>query len=216
MKKMRICGVSDEYINYLRSDPLLSNVTDNKEDHRVHMRKYVGVVLEQNGFLYFAPFSSPKKSDYTFDKDGKKSIRKSIVPIIRMTEYNKKSGKDELKGTIKLSNMIPVPRSELVYYDISGESDPAYQALLWKEYSFVRANRNKIMQFAKVLYNQKSREDELFPGGKGKPGYLGSTVLFPYAEQKCMDFMMEKGLIAEKAASEFEKRLADAKERSGR
>lgn len=41
--KLKIYSVSDEYVKYLRQFD--DKVYDNKEDKRIHTRKYVGIVL---------------------------------------------------------------------------------------------------------------------------------------------------------------------------
>ena len=50
--------------------------------------------------------SSPKESDYQIAGE-QKVIKKSIVPIIRIVVKNSK-GEKELKGTLRISHMIPV------------------------------------------------------------------------------------------------------------
>lgn len=70
MAKIGIYSVSDRYITFLRSDRRLRNVFDNKEDTRSHTRKYLGIVFMHNGFHYYIPFSSPKKTDYYIKQDG--------------------------------------------------------------------------------------------------------------------------------------------------
>lgn len=175
MKDLRIYSISDRYISYLRSDKRLCNVMDNKENARTHTRKYLGVVLYHGEFSYFVPFSSPKETDYTFDKDGTRIIRKSIIPIIRMVTNDTISGKPELKGTLKLSNMIPVPESELIEYDLAKEQDTNYGQLVQKELGFIRSNISLIVRNARVLYNQKTKCDVLY-AEKQAPGYLSETV----------------------------------------
>lgn len=101
MGKIGIYSVSDRYIAFLRSDSRLQNVFDNKEGQRFHTRKYLGIVFIHNEFHYYIPFSSPKNSDYIMREDGTREIRKSIVPIIRMTTMDTASGDLELKGTLK-------------------------------------------------------------------------------------------------------------------
>lgn len=59
---MKLYSVSDDYINYLRRT--FPRIYSNKEDVRVHTRKYVGVVIEINKHKYYIPLSSPKKHDY--------------------------------------------------------------------------------------------------------------------------------------------------------
>ena len=187
MGDIKIYSVSDDYISYLRSDAKLSNVFDNKENARSHTRKYLGVAFSHGEFHYFIPFSSPKGSDYIVLDDGSKVIRKSIIPIIRMTTRDTASGMVELKGTLKLSNMIPVPASELTPYNISQEADTNYQQIVQKEWDFIRSNLVMVIKNARVIYNQKTQCGTLYKGKK-IPGYLASTVDFQYAEEKCKAF----------------------------
>ena len=42
---LKLYAVSDEYIRYLRVENNIIHVFDNKEGHRTHDRKYVGVVI---------------------------------------------------------------------------------------------------------------------------------------------------------------------------
>ena len=69
--------------------------------------------------------SSPKDSDYQI-AGANKVIKKSIIPIIRIVVKNI-SGEKELKGTLRISQMIPVPDSELELYDLENEADSAYK-----------------------------------------------------------------------------------------
>lgn len=187
MSDIRIFSVSDRYISFLRADPQLRKVFDNKIDTRLHTRKYLGAVFVHEDFHYFIPFSSPKDSDYKVMRDGTKAIRKSIIPIIRMTTNDTITGATELKGTLKLSNMIPVPESELTPYDISQESDINYRQVVQKEWGYIRSNMNMIIKYAQVLYNQKTRCATLFKKSK-EPGYLSGTLDFKYVEEKCRAF----------------------------
>lgn len=190
MNDIRIYSVSDRYISYLRSDERLKNVFENKTDSRIHTRKYLGAVFSKGEFRYFIPFSSPKKTDYIISGDGSRTIRKSIVPIIRMTTKDTVTGEIELKGTLKLSNMIPVPFSELTPYDTSQEQDVNYRLIVQKEWDFIRSHSSLIYKNAQIIYNQKTKCDALFVN-RPIPGYLKNTVDFHYAEEKCRDFQTE-------------------------
>ena len=192
MEKLRVYSISDRYIQYLRNDLRLRNVYDNKLNQRRHTRKYLGIVFVQSGFNYFVPFSSPKSADYRIDETGSQVIRKSIVPIIRMVSCDSVTGVPELKGTLKLSNMIPVPETELTPYRIGEEQNPAYKIIVEKEYKFIKQNAAFIIKNATVLYRQKIHGDSLF--GKGKaPDYLRQVIDFQYAEGKCREFRVEDG-----------------------
>jgi protein AbiQ len=116
MESLKLYTISDAYISYLREFSPKTILRSEGEGY-VTSRKYLGVVYEINCYQYFAPFSSPKDSDYFLGKNGKKEIRRSIIPIIRMTETFS-NGEKGLLATIKLNNMIPVPVSELEEYDI--------------------------------------------------------------------------------------------------
>ena len=180
--------IKEDYINFLRSYPKLSNIFDNKENTSNFSRKYLGVVLSINEYKYYVPISSPKSSDYIVT-DNSKVIKKSIIPIIRIVVENRQD-KLELKGTLKLSNMIPVPDNMLTYYDFSTETDSNYRILMEKEYNFIKKNKKRILKNASILYNQKTKENELYPINCKKPGYLKTVVDFKYAEEICDKFLI--------------------------
>ena len=118
--KLNLYSVSDKYIKYLMQFD--NRIYDNKEDSRIYKRKYVGVVLTINDFNYYVPMSSPKKSDYIDYIDyEKKIIRNDTKTIIRIHEGGR------LYGTLRISNMIPVPITELEPYIITDEKDLKYR-----------------------------------------------------------------------------------------
>lgn len=145
---MKLYSISDEYIDFLRMYD--SKVYSNKKNSRKVTRKYLGVVLKVRNFLYYVPMSSPKKSDYINDK-----IRKSIIPIIRITSNNEKTMSSTLKGTLRIGNMIPVPESELELYHPNLEKDSNYKILIEKELEFINKHEQMIKKYAKIVYNQK-------------------------------------------------------------
>ena len=150
---MKLYGISDSYISYIRTR--FPRVYSNKEDVRVHTRKYLGAVIEMNGFKYYIPLSSPKeKHDYIFI-DGKRTIRKSSLIVVRITDGEGENA--ELKGTLQIGTMIPVPESELIEYNINAEPDQNYKNLIWSEIEFIRKNTGKIIKNARILYNKKSK-----------------------------------------------------------
>ena len=138
MSELKLYEISEEYISYIST--VEKNVFSSKENDRNHTRKYLGIVYSINGYNYYIPLSSPKNSDYRME-NGVQKIRGSIVPIIRITSQSS-SGELELKGTLKLSNMIPVPASELTLYDVEHEQDLFYKALIHKEMLFISQIHN--------------------------------------------------------------------------
>ena len=123
------------------------------------------------------------------------------MTIFRMTSQNK-NGQIELKGTLKINNMIPVPAQELTYYDISAETDTAYKDLLLKEYAFIKANKSEIYKKSAVVYSQQTTRERLLAKDpidltdkdrkilNESPNYLNFTMPFSYVEQKYNDFIV--------------------------
>ena len=181
MKEFKIYSISDEYIEYLRNN--IPNVYSNKEDHRTHTRKYVGVVLKVYDFFYYIPLSSAKKSDYQKAGDNM-VIKKSIIPIYRIVIKNSE-GKKELKGTLRISHMIPVPESELELYDIDNETDYAYKTLVQDEIIFIRKHAEKIKTNALILYNQKIKNDKTAK-------YVDVALDFKQLESLCLQYQMSR------------------------
>lgn len=182
MEEFKLYSVSDEYVEWLRKD--FPNVYSNKANTRIHTRKYLGVVLHIDRYNYYIPMSSPKDSDYQIaGKD--KVIRKSIVPIIRIVVKNA-AGKKELKGTLRISHMIPVPISELELYDLENEADSTYKDLVQNEMIFIRKNREKIMANAKLLYKQKTTNDMT-------AGYVKAALDYHALEVSCDSFERKNG-----------------------
>lgn len=164
--KLNLYSVSDKYIKYLRR--FENKIYDNKEEIRIHERKYLGIVLTVNGFNYYIPMSSPKKSDYLdFEK---KIIRKDTKTIIRIHEGGR------LYGTLRISNMIPVPITELEPYFIFNEKDLKYKEVILGELRYINNNSDKIVKYAKTVYNQKMKNIDI--------GYIKNTVDFKLLEEK--------------------------------
>ena len=168
--KLNLYSVNDEYIKYLRK--FENKVYDNKEEIRKYERKYVGVVLEINSLNYYVPMSSPKTSDYIDKKN--KIIRKDTKTIMRIYERN------HLYGTVRISNMIPVPITELEPYIISNEKDLKYKNVILSEIRYINKNSEKIIKNAKLVYNQNIKKEDI--------GYIKNTVDFNLLEEKLKEW----------------------------
>ena len=172
--KLNLYSISDRYIRYLRK--LDDRIYDNKEEIKTYKRKYLGVVLTINELNYYIPMSSPKKSDY-IDLD-KKIIRKDTKTIIRI-----KRGK-HLYGTLRISNMIPVPITELDPYVVSEEKDQKYKEVVLGELRYINNNSNKITKYAKIVYEQKMKDIDI--------AYIKNTVNFKIIEEKLKEWEKEQ------------------------
>jgi len=104
---------------------------------------------------YFVPMSSPKE---------KSSSSQISIKILDEDE--------ELLGTLKFNNMIPVPKSELTQLDINKirkYEDQQYGNLLMKQYFFLKGNEERIEEKAVKVYRNR-----------------GNCV--PFFEKVCCDF----------------------------
>ena len=170
---MKLYAVSDKYIQYLRKFD--NRVYDNKENNRKVTRKYLGIVLTINELNYYIPMSSPKNSDYINNK-----IRKSIIPIIIIISNEEINNLPVLKGTLRISNMIPVPSSELILYEPKNEKDKNYKILVEKELEFINKNEKMIKKYAMILYKQKINNYNV--------SYIKNIVDFKLLEKKCKEY----------------------------
>ncbi len=164
--KLNLYSVSDKYIKYLSQFD--NKIYDNKEEKRRHERKYIGIVLTVNEYNYYIPMSSPKKSDY-IDFENK-IIRKDTKTIIRIHEGGR------LYGTLRISNMIPVPITELEPYILSNEKDLKYKDVILGELKFINSNSDRIVKNAKIVYSQKVKDIDV--------EYIKNTVDFKLLEGK--------------------------------
>lgn len=112
--------------------------------------------------------SSPKKTDY-IDYENK-IIRNDTKTIIRMHDGKR------LYGTLRISNMIPVPITELQPYIISEEKNLKYRQVILSELRFINKNADKISKYAKIIYNQKMNNLDAC--------YIKNTVNFKLLEEK--------------------------------
>ena len=177
---MQLYSVSDEYISYLRKN--FPRVYSNKEDTRVHTRKYLGAVIEIDSHKYYIPLSSPKdKHDYIM-MDGKKAIRKDSLIVMRIVSGSGENA--ELKGTLQIGTMIPVPDEAIELYDVDSETDQAYKDLVTEEIIYIRKHEKNVIRNAKVLYSKRKSGEQ--------NRVVQSCLDFMALEKECDKWMQEK------------------------
>lgn len=126
--------VDAKYVNYL--SPFAPHLFHNKQAGQHNERKYIGIVLQVNGFDYFAPLSSFKP---------KHNSMKQGIDFLKVGNY----------AVINLNNMFPVPPQCYSYVDYSKEPNPQYKKLLQTEYRIIRKMQEKIYKNAEALYKYK-------------------------------------------------------------
>ncbi len=172
-KTYHFVAITDKYISYLqKGEP---HVMSNKVNERTYHRKYIGILEELNGFKYFVPLSSPKQRDYT--KTGK--VRKDSLATIYIKDSK------NLFATLRFNNMIPVPSSEIIDFDLNDEGDLRYKLIVLNELYFIRQNSEKIEKTAHNLYCAKKNQ-------RNEPDYkqpiLNVTLDFERLEELCRQF----------------------------
>lgn len=85
------------------------------------------------------------------------------------------------KETLRISNMIPVPESELMLYEPKFEQNRNYKILIEKELEFIDKNENMIKKYAQIIYNQKINSYNV--------SYINNVVDFKLLEEKCFEYM---------------------------
>ncbi len=152
--ELKIVSVSDGYIEFLRQH--CANVMDNKYETRKFTRKYVGIVLTVNNLKYYIPLSSPK--DYDYLPDG--TIRKSNMFCSRIS-MNIGGGEMQLYGKLMYKNMIPVPDSAIIEYDLDYESDEDYKAIVFNEKVWMTLRVGEIYESANRIYRFRKNPHNL-------------------------------------------------------
>ncbi|MBR6780259.1 MAG: type III toxin-antitoxin system ToxN/AbiQ family toxin [Clostridia bacterium] len=139
MDNLKLYEINATYITYLSA--YAPHLFQNKKVGQKNERKYIGVVLQINGFDYFAPLSSFKDKHRNM-KDG--------LDFIKIKDY----------AVINLNNMFPVPHGEARYVDIKSERDAHYRALLLAEYRYIKSIQVKIRKNAQNVYRIKIKDGE--------------------------------------------------------
>lgn len=96
-------------------------------------------------------------------------IRKDSLIVMRIVSGT--GLKKEIKGTLQIGTMIPVPDDAIELYDVDNEMDQAYKDLVNEEIAYIRKHEKKIIKNAQVLYSKR------------KSGEKNKVV------QMCLDFM---------------------------
>ena len=110
------------------------------------------------------------------DKDGnltekyKNKFKRGSSPLFEKIENLK-------YGTIQINNMIPVPESELIPFDIEAESDVTYKTVLTDQFIYIDNHKARILKKAQNLYK--------FVTEKKMPAFVNMSCEFKLLEEKC-------------------------------
>lgn len=129
MEPLKIYRVEEKYIHFLKSRD------DKVQDNKGRRRPYVGVVLYVGSYKYFVPMESPKPNHANV-KPGRH--------ILKLDEGR--------LGLLGFNNMIPVPDSALIQFDINLEPDEKYAELLRRQVTYINRNKAAVYSHASSTY----------------------------------------------------------------
>jgi len=141
---MQLVYVNSDYISYLRGF-----------DNRVRMNKshrpYLGVVLDINGFQYFAPLESAKPG-------------KRINTQLGYNVWDNPNTDDDPISFLLLNDMIPVAKScyTPINLDSEKQNNLMKYTLLLAEVNYLRPRKEAIIKRAKKVYVNRTDKNILF------------------------------------------------------
>ena len=137
METLKIYRVAEKYVRYL-------NGADNRVQYNKGTRRpYVGVVLLVGSYRYFVPMESPKAN------------HKNLKPAVHIMPLD--GGQYGLLG---FNNMIPVPKSALIEFDINDEPDRQYAELLKRQSYFINKHKADVYNRASKTYFRATTKDK--------------------------------------------------------
>ena len=168
MKKLILARLDIDYCNYLRQyDDKVPYNYDKKK-----LRPFVGVLLEVNNCMYFAPLSSPKPKHLKL---------KAKIDFLKIDH-----GK---LGAINFNNMLPVTENNITKIDLRKKgltiSEQKYIKLLQEQILWLNRNKVKLYERSQKLYN-KYINKTLSPNIKKR------CCNFKLLEEKCLEYNNHK------------------------
>lgn len=188
----KIVFVSKCYIEYMAKKCESENYVSKVKGER----PFFQLPYKVNGHTYCIPISSAKSSDYFTGRLGEQVVKPDSLHIMRLFAPNTETKQSELKGTLRIGNMIPVPESQLIpFVSKKSEFSKNYETLIQKQKRYIKENMDKITSYSLSLYNMKLGKElpsELF---LRMEKYYGALE-FDVAEQACKEFeqCLEQGI----------------------
>ena len=160
MADLEIYEIDSDYIEYLSA--FEEHLFRNKKVTQDFSRKYIGIILEIEGFKYFAPLSSFKpKHKRLCETDD----------FIKIGVY----------AVINLNNMFPAPLNICKPVLISDIKNEHYKNLIRAEYRIIKQKSEQIVSNARIVYDHKLIND-----GKSKLSQRCNN--FKLLEEKCREY----------------------------
>ncbi len=149
MRGLDIYKLSHEYVDYLQEKERkirgFTKVSNNMSDEYNNSKPYIGVVLDINGYQYFAPLTHPKEHY----KNSSRFFNQISTPI------QLKNGRDY--GRIMFCYMVPVCNNNVLEpIHINDIEDEKYKSVLMTQYFYMNSKEGngKITKKANHLYHK--------------------------------------------------------------
>ena len=160
---MKLVNVEHLYISYLQQNKNFHNVMDSKFNSSHNGgRKYIGVCFETENFSYFIPIH---KGSREMSKQGKTYTDEHGLIKIKRSKFdvefieNDIAGNERLTSILKTAYMIPIPKTEIISYDVNLETDNKIKADFIDLINWFSKPKNKeiIKNRCKALYKLKEK-----------------------------------------------------------
>lgn len=132
-------------------------------------KPYVGVIIANGAYNYFIPLTSAKAKHLKLPNVSKGHY--IVYEAVSMQEIHKEwiyspMGNGYVRhilGMLDIRKMVPAPMSKCTRIEFSQITDPAYKALLLKEYNFLRPLFAEITRKANAVYTAQKTSGKVFP-----------------------------------------------------
>ncbi len=165
MDKLNFYTVDLAYVDYLKDAEIqkrgFSRIPNMDYGNGQKPKFLCGIVLTIETMHYFVPVSSYKQQ--------------------KPDNFLIKASNGQVVSSLRFNYMFPIPISLITERRISGESDPAYRALLAQELQYCIKNQEIIRNLAKRTYKRVLL-------GKN-PGLVINSCDFKLLEEKCREYM---------------------------
>ena len=179
---MKFYIVNDKYINYLINNGI-DKICDGKYNYSLSGgRKYFGVCLEVDNFKYFVPISHGNKSDYYLNEKNNKIAKQD-----GRTSKKIKDNNDNLLSVLKIGNMLPIPNTELSYFNFNIETEEKIRRLWFNISRNVKKNGFEIdlKRRCSKIHRERKRANL-------NDSFWQNVIDFSKAEQLCAEWTNNK------------------------
>ena len=163
MNKLKLYRVNIDYIKYLYRFEKRVQYNPCIDEDYTKRRPYLGIVLKLHNLNYFVTLEHPRKQHILLKNN-------SFIFKIHNGRY----------GILGFNNMIPIPESQLIKFDINEQSQK-FKYILITQYRFCNKHILEIFKKANDTYIKRKNANNKF--------ILKVCCDFELLEKKCNEFI---------------------------